>query len=397
MRFPDALSPESFLSGFWQKRPLFMPAALDGVNLSLEPDELAWLATQEDVESRLVVTHREGKRTRYEVRDGPFEVDLLAALPPRDWTLLVQDVEKHLPDLRAIFAAVDFIPDWRIDDLMISYAAPGGGVGPHRDNYDVFLCQGEGQREWRLADTDACKEDASSTELSLLLPFVDERPHRANAGDVLYLPPGVPHWGIARNECMTWSIGMRAPTVAELTAGVARILDENGKATAKSSAAPARLFYEDPDLTPDEALPGLISDAAVRRATRKLRDFTAADDYRIAMILGCVVTEPKTWLAPETLSVDEASQLIDTVDQDSKLHVHGMARIAFCEAGGTAQVFANGHARQVAPFCLEWFRRLCRDRCTTPAQFVAAGEPGLLHWLLERGVIDLTECSRESL
>ena len=117
----------------------------------LEPDELAWLATLPDVESRLVFTEGTRANARYRVEHGPFEEQRLSELPQSNWTLLVQDVEKHLPDFRQWFECVTFVPDWRIDDLMISFAAPGGSVGPHQDNYDVFLCQGMGRREWRLA------------------------------------------------------------------------------------------------------------------------------------------------------------------------------------------------------------------------------------------------------
>ena len=166
-----------------------MPGALDGIQPSITAGELAWLATQDDVESRLVFTKHDGDGTRYEVRHGPFPNDVLSSLPRQNWTLLVQDVEKHLPDFRALFAVVDFIPDWRIDDLMVSFAAPGGSVGPHRDNYDVFLCQGEGIREWHLGNKDDVVEDESSNELSLLKPFADSNPQSAGEGDILYLPP----------------------------------------------------------------------------------------------------------------------------------------------------------------------------------------------------------------
>ncbi len=383
-----------FLSGFWQKHPLFTPGALDGIDPTLDADELAWLATQPDVESRLVFTHIDGDVTRYEARDGPFEEDELASLPRRNWTLLVQDVEKHLPDFRALFAAVDFIPDWRIDDLMVSYAAPGGGVGPHLDNYDVFLCQGEGQREWRLGKASACQPDPSSVDLSLLRPFFDETPHIANGGDVLYLPPGVPHWGIATDFCMTWSIGMRAPNLAELKAGAARVLDIQHQHALDTSPADTEVFYADPDLGIDEAEPGFISDAAIRRAKKLLQDVASLDDRAIATVLGCVVTDPKAWLEPERMSDDRAKEFIDSVAANRKLHVHGMAQVAFCVIGGSVQLFVNGHSRAFSPACAEAIRRICRDRCATPAELRAAGEPGLLHWLLTHGGIDLTKDGR---
>jgi len=148
-----------------------MQGAIEVLEPSLSADELGWLATLPDVESRLIFTETAADRTTYRVQDGPFTEEELASLPARNWTLIVQDVEKHLPDFRQFFAAVSFIPDWRIDDLMVSCAAPGGSVGPHLDNYDVFLCQGMGSRKWTLTDPAAAIVDTSAQQLSLLQPF----------------------------------------------------------------------------------------------------------------------------------------------------------------------------------------------------------------------------------
>ncbi len=222
-------------------------------------------------------------------------------------------------------------------------------------------------------------------------PFVDETPHTANGGDVLYLPPGVPHWGVATDFCMTWSIGMRAPNLAELKAGAARMLDTKHQQALDTVAIDTAIFYEDPDLRPDEAQSGFISDAAVRRAKNILQDLVSLDDRAIATVLGCVVTDPKAWLEPETMSDDRARAFMNTVDKNRKLDVHGMARIAFCINGGSVQLFVNGHSREFSRACVESIRRICRDRCATPAQLGAGDDPGLLRWLLTRGAINLTK------
>ena len=368
-----------------------MPGALDGIRPSLDSSELAWLATQEDVESRLVITQGNGEDTQYQVRHGPFQDDELSSLPPQNWTLLVQDVEKHLPDFRALFDLIDFIPDWRIDDLMISFAAPGGSVGPHRDNYDVFLCQGEGRREWHVGNKDADIPDASSDELSLLQPFVDQTPQTAADGDLLYVPPGVPHWGIALDSCMTYSIGMRAPSLAELNAGAARLFDESEDVTPLPSAMDSEVFYEDADLTIVEAVAGLISAAAIQRAKNVLRNAVPLDDWQVAMILGSVATDPKAWLAPERVSDDEAKNILGAMDPDTKLSVHGMARIAYCDSGGSRLIFANGHARKASAGGLELFRDICRFRVAPCGALCADDRAGLAHWLLSSGVFHLTE------
>ena len=197
-------------------------------------NELAWLATLDDVESRIVFTDRDGKTVRYRMQNGPFESELLQALPARDWTLLVHDVDKHLPATRKLFQLVPFIPDWRIDDLMISFAAPGGGVGPHRDNYDVFLCQGIGERDWRFTTENIAIDASASDDLHLLRPFEGGERHLCRRGDVLYLPPEIAHWGTAQRACITYSIGMRAPP-----------------------------NFADPDLQCSEVQPGYISHAAI--------------------------------------------------------------------------------------------------------------------------------------
>ena len=368
-----------------------MPAALDGIRPTLTSGELAWLATQEDVESRLVFTQVDGEETHYRLEHGPFENDVLSSLPRQNWTLLVQDVEKHLPDFRALFAAVDFVPDWRIDDLMVSFAAPGGSVGPHQDNYDVFLCQGEGVREWHLGDKASCVPDESSNELSLLKPFVDQNPQTAGDGDVLYLPPGTPHWGIAQDFCMTYSLGMRAPNLAELNAGVARIFDIPDDVAAKSSATGSDVFYEDPDLTTGEAVPGLISDAAIRRTKNLLHKNSSIDEQQIAMVLGSVATDPKAWLEPECVADDEITTTISKLNQLEELSVHGMSKLAYCETRESGLVFANGHVMNVSANGLKFFQALCNSRTATGAALRADCGSELLYWLLTSGVFDLTK------
>ncbi|MDH3621374.1 MAG: cupin domain-containing protein, partial [Gammaproteobacteria bacterium] len=160
LELPRGLTAKTFLSHHWQKEPLFMPQAIAALRPAVSRNELAWLATLEDVESRIVFTDRDQRR--YRVKSGPFDTAFLQALPKRDWSLLVHDVDKHLPAMRKLFEQVSFVPDWRIDDLMISFSAPGGGVGPHRDNYDVFLCQGIGIREWRFTTKSVAENSAAS-------------------------------------------------------------------------------------------------------------------------------------------------------------------------------------------------------------------------------------------
>jgi len=347
LQLPGDLTAQLFLARHWQKKPLFMPQALAAIRPAVTRNELAWLATEEDVESRIVFTERGKKRSRYRVENGPFDATYLQSLPKRDWSLLVHDVEKHLPAMRKIFRHVPFVPDWRIDDLMISFAAPGGGVGPHRDNYDVFLCQGIGIRDWQYSTARVANDAEASEDLRLLKEFPATARHKTRLGDVLYLPPGVAHWGTARRACMTYSIGMRAPT-----------------------------DYADPDLQLDEIRPGYLSPAALRRAAKQ------------ASSIGCEVTDVKEWLRPTAPSNDEIESLLNNPSALRRLRLHGMTRIAFDDTS----LYVNGAKRTFEDFARHAIGDLCAQR-KLDAPLVARLESHYLHWLLAQGTFELPDNS----
>src|SRR5690606_24439702 len=173
-------------------------------------EDLAGLACEESALSRLILLDR--ATDAWWVRNGPFDDADFAALPQRDWTLLVQDVDKWDQDVAALLQSFDFLPRWRIDDIMVSYAVPGGSVGAHVDQYDVFLLQVGGRRRWRIDNrTDPPLEFRADAELRLLQQFDPSHEWLLEPGDMLYLPPGVPHHGVAEDACLTFSVGMRAP------------------------------------------------------------------------------------------------------------------------------------------------------------------------------------------
>lgn len=372
LKIPGHRAAGTFLARHWQKRPLFMPSAVGKLRPAVSRHELAWLATLDDVESRLVFTDRTRTRTTYRAENGPFDTDTLAALPPRDWTLLVHDVEKHVPALRRLFELVPFVPDWRIDDLMISFAAPGGGVGPHLDQYDVFLCQGIGSRTWHVSETLPERDPAASRDLALLKPFADVE-HDTTEGDVLYLPPGVAHWGVARRACLTYSIGMRAPTRNDLLAAI-------GRATKAKDT-----FYSDPDLSPEEAAPGWISPAAIERARRLMADVAPVGADDAALALGSCATSLKAWLQPDLPGVADIDMIMDRPRPGQGLHMHGMARVAF----DRDRVYANGSCTPLPPYGLDAVAALCATR-RAGRHFARKNLRELLQWLLSRGVFELT-------
>lgn len=367
IRFPADLTAETFLAQYWQKQPLFIPNAIDGPAPALSRDELGWLATLDDVESRIVFTERTENRIRYRAESGPFDEQFLTELPDRDWTLLVHDVEKHLPEFRALFSAVPFIPDWRIDDLMISFAAPGGGVGPHKDNYDVFLVQGEGARDWHFTNEEVASDRAASDDLALLQKFEGELV-AATRGDILYLPPGAPHWGTASEACLTYSIGMRAPQLSDL---VEELPDDE-------SVNP---FYEDPDLSLSEIAPGYISIEAIERALR------IAETKLTDVALGQTVTRTKDWLQPESASPQESADMLDLLASGASLNVHGMARVAW----DNDHLYVNGATSGLTPESCDLIMQICDSR--TLSGVIAPGSPAelIVRWMLQNGAFELPE------
>ena len=284
---------------------------------------------------------------QWSVRTGPFDDDTFAKLPNSRWTLLVQDVDKWDADTAALLDGFTFIPNWRVDDVMISYATDGGGVGAHVDQYDVFLLQGLGQRRWAI-DTRPNPSTAfrDDVELKLLREFHPTHQWTLDPGDMLYLPPGVPHDGVAVSECMTFSVGMRAPAASELlldfTEHLAALLLESQR-------------YADPDLVPATA-PGEIDNAALRRARRTLGPIAATlDDDAFADWFGGFATRYRCAqvVTPRKRPVDSAA-LADRLPR-STLWRDPWSRFAWRRQGRDAQLYAAGIAMD-AP--IGWARML---------------------------------------
>ena len=250
------MTPRAFLRRYWQKHPLLIRGAFADVPAPLAPDDLFAVAAEPEALARLVRT----RGRRYALRTGPFAAAELARLPARDWTLLVQDCDKWFDGARDLLRHVAFIPSWRVDDVMVSYAADGGSVGAHVDQYDVFLVQAMGRRRW-CVDTraQAPRDFLPNQPLKLLRRFAPSHEWVLEPGDALYLPPGVPHHGVADGACLTCSIGMRAPSAQELL-----------MAFAAAQPADESRRYADPDLGPGDD-PGVLDDASLHRARALLR------------------------------------------------------------------------------------------------------------------------------
>ena len=275
------MSAEQFLRQHWQKKPLLVRNAYRDFHCPLQPEELAGLACEAEVESRLVL-EKHGN-TPWELRHGPFSEDDFTSLPASHWSLLLQDLNKYIPEAALLLDGFGFIPGWRVDDLMASYAADQGSVGPHTDQYDVFLIQAWGRRRWQINEDQSHPELLPDTDLRLLAHFEPRQEWLLEPGDMLYLPPGVAHHGVADGPCMTFSVGFRAPTLQGLVDAWAdhcsAILD------------PERL-YADPDLQP-QPRSAAIAPPALARIRQLLRDTLSGSDADIDLWFGRQMSLPQ--------------------------------------------------------------------------------------------------------
>ena len=185
-----------FIRQYWQKQPCLIRQAIPDFESPISPQELAGLACEDEVHSRLII--EKGAETPWQLSYGPFAEEVFTALPETHYSLLVSECEKWIPECRSLLAQFQFIPAWRIDDLMVSYAAPGGSVGPHSDEYDVFLLQAEGKRQWQYTDTRVDNPALiADLDLAIMQDFNSDQEAILSPGDLLYLPPGIAHHGVA--------------------------------------------------------------------------------------------------------------------------------------------------------------------------------------------------------
>lgn len=277
--WPQELEAQSFLDEYWQKKPLLLRQAFPNFKTPITPDELAGLSLEEDTSPRLITQDRSGN---YHLEHGPFKEKKFSKLKGNDWSLLVTDIEKHCPELVAFLKPFQFIPDWRIDDIMISYAPEGASVGAHVDEYDVFLLQASGTRQWRIDSTaNPDLSVAPDSTMKVLENFNANEHHELVPGDMLYLPPGVPHHGIASSEnCTTWSIGFRAPVMADVVMAFAELLSE--KLDTRR--------YTDPSLK--VATPGRIDPQSLQAFAALWRETVNVSDEELAMLTAKVLTTP---------------------------------------------------------------------------------------------------------
>ncbi len=344
----DRFDEAAFLRDTWQQRPLMIRDPWVEWSNPIDPDELAGLACEEEVDARLI----EQRAARVEVEQGPFDERRLVRRRKAPWTLLVQAVDHHVPQVAMLIEPFRFIPNWRIDDVMVSYATDGGGVGAHFDHYDVFLIQGAGRRRWQVGQL--CDEATAllpHDHLRLVADFEPTDEWMLKPGDILYVPPRVAHHGVAVGDgCMTYSIGFRAPSRAELIAG----WSDDALAAASDGDR-----YEDPGLACQDN-PGEISGEAITRLQAMLLE-AASDRDAFARWFGRYNSTRKDgeidWTPDEPTDVD---RLRDGLDRGVWLRRNPASRFSFLRQNeGRLLLFVDGRCFECSADMARVAERLC--------------------------------------
>ena len=322
---------DTFLREYWQKKPMLIRNAFDEPTW-LEPDDLAGLSLEEEAESRIISQ----KKNTWKVEHGPFDETIYAALPKEDWTLLVQAVDQWVPEVKDILSAFDFLPSWRLDDVMVSYAPVGGTVSQHFDFFDVFLIQGTGSRKWQVGGV--CNSESEllpDMAVQILKDFKPELEFVLQPGDMLYIPAKHSHLGVSVEDSLTYSVGFRAPGIRDIVDGIATTAleslmeDERYIDSAESLLAP---MGEIPEAT--------INEVQLMLTKRLL------DKSMVASWLGQYVTERK-YPDLELIPADY-SDYLDRLKEGEPIYRHAASRFAYTRHKGCT-LFVDGRSYEVEP------------------------------------------------
>lgn len=305
----QALLTSDFIQRYWQTQPLFFKQCFaDNAAFahSIDIDELAGLALEEEIESRLI-QQTDAKALTFSLEQGPFTEEHLTALPASDWTLLIQAVDHYLDDFQCLKQQFNFIPQWRLDDVMISISPEGGTVGPHFDQYDVFLIQASGTRTWQIGQhCDANTETVKNSPLSLIKAFKQQSSHHCEPGDMLYIPPGHAHWGTASSDnCVTISIGFRAASYQD-------IIDELCMEANSRLSAADRLCDQQHDLCPDNG--ALISSHCINSLSANIHQLLL-DPLQLTERFNALSSSTKYHSQLEPITPAQAQETLNTWQQ----------------------------------------------------------------------------------
>ena len=370
-----------FIQQNWQKKPCLIRQAIPDFQSPISPEELAGLACEDEVHSRLII--EKDRDSPWELSYGPFQEEVFVALPETHYSLLVSECEKWIPGLADLIDQFRFIPDWRIDDLMVSYAPPGGSVGPHSDEYDVFLLQALGKRKWQYSDSRVDNPALiPGLDLGIMQNFRADQEAILSPGDMLYLPPGIAHHGVAVDACLTFSIGFRAPTTIEVLESFTLELDRQALASKR---------YTDPDL----------------EVSRHCAEITQQEIDRFrAMVLSAMEQPEQLWV--DSVGKLLSDSMIDGKDPDSPpAHPHGLfknnwiinpdSRILYYRGDSDITFYCNGQRYKLpnSDLVIGFIQHLCELRFVSAASIVACRKQKplieMLYELEKTGALVLAE------
>ena len=379
--FPESIQISEFLRDFWQKKPLFIPQALLDFDSPLDEEEIAGIACEEGVSARLIRKDVHGKA--YQVEYGPFEEEDFLHLPSENWILLVHDLEKEIFELAQWMEYFSFIPYWRIDDIMVSLSSDKGTAGPHVDQYDVFLLQAEGEKHWQIGKPGKFNPDElEQADLRILKEFEVAQEVLAKPGDIIYLPPGVPHYGISEGTSITYSIGFRAPSHRDM---VASFMEEC------IGQIPDTTLYADPDLQVPKN-PGEIGEDTVEKVRTLLKNYLDPNQPALEDWFGRYLTDSKSIVPDEYSCEIGQEEFYDQFAEGNQLLRNASIRAYFMKVGGKTRLYVQGQGMDLAPED-EWFARFFCNQMTLLFQDFEARTPSpaaasMLYQLYAQGAAD---------
>jgi len=371
----DTLSPlgnisrKTFMEEYWQKKPLLVRQAFADFESPITADELAGLACDEDVNSRIVM-EKGGEHPWFPIF-GPMSEEIYSSMPETHWSLVVNDLEKYLPELSWIIDRFRFIPEWRLDDLMISYAADQGSVGPHIDLYDVFIMQGQGKRRWQISTQSVAEgNQVKETPLRIQKDFQAEEEWIVEPGDMLYLPPGVSHHGVSLGESLSYSIGFRAISHADLVSEFIAHITQN--------LSPL-LTYQDPDQLIQEH-PNEIKQDAMERVAEIFKQYLSPDHPELQRWFGRYVSDGKADVITEPEKTVASIEEMQVLAEAGVLNRHPASRFAFANNSDGTLLFVDGGDYEVGS---EFAKALCKQRQVDLAALIEIADEDELLFIVE--------------
>jgi len=327
-----SLTAEDFLEEYWQKKPLVIRQAFPNIQCPITAEELAGLSCEGDVNSRIII-EKDGEHP-WQPIFGPMDEDTFSNLPESHWTLAINDLEKVIPELAWISDCFRFIPDWRFDDLMSSYAADQGSVGPHFDLYDVFIIQGSGKRRWQISTAEVTEDNqAEGTPLRIQKTFNAEQEWILEPGDMIYIPPNVSHHGISLGESISFSVGYRAVSHADLLNDFISHITQN---------LSPKLTYQDADLKV-QAHPAEITDDAIHRVTDIFKEYLNPNHPEVRRWFGLYMSDPKSENSEASEEpINSINELLEEIQAGETLYRHPACRFAYNQQKGYSMLFIDG-------------------------------------------------------